>query len=107
MSDRADKGEAGDPLDRILAEQVYAGGEYKPFAELSLEEVEARAVELREAAQGPGPMQARVGPVAAVWEGLASVMREREAASVADLDREVLATRADRLWVVPPGGSFL
>ena len=92
-------------LDRILAEQVYAGSGYKPFSEMTLAEVEARAGELRSAA-GFGPTQ-RVASVASVWEGLAEVMRAQPAAAVGDLKRETLASRADRLWVVPPGGSLL
>jgi hypothetical protein len=92
-------------LDRILAEQVYCGSGYKPFREMTLAEVESRATELRSAA-GFGPTE-RVASVASVWEGLAEAMRRQPAATVADLERETLASRADRLWVVPPGGSFL
>jgi hypothetical protein len=92
-------------LDRILAEQVYCGSGYKPFGEMTLAEVESRAAELRSAA-GFGPTE-RVASVASVWEGLAEAMRRQPAATVADLERETLASRADRLWVVPPGGSFL
>ena len=47
-------------LDRILAEPVYSGSAYKPFAEMTAAEVEARAAELRNAA-GFGPTQ-RVAP---------------------------------------------
>jgi hypothetical protein len=92
-------------LDRILAEQVYCGSGYKPFSEMTLAEVESRGQELRSAA-GFGPTQ-RVASVAAVWEGLAEAMRAQPAKKVADLDRATLASRADRLWVIPPGGSFL
>lgn len=92
-------------LDRVLAEQVYTGTAYKPFAEMTLAEVEARAAEL-EGAAGFGPTQ-RVAAVAAVWKGLAEAMRRQPAATVGELDRADLLTRADRLWVVPPGGSFL
>ena len=92
-------------LARVLAEQVYTGEAYKPFAEMTTAEVEARARELREAA-GFGPTQ-RVATVAAVWEGLAEAMDREGAATVGDLDRETLRSRADRLWVIPPGGSFL
>lgn len=103
-------GEAGDDkareqLRRILAEQVYAGDGYKPFAEMTADEVEARAAELRSAA-GFGPTQ-RVASVAAVWKGLGEAMRREGAATVGDLEEETLLARADRLWVVPPGGSFL
>jgi len=92
-------------LDRILAEPVYAGGAYKPFAAMTLAEVEARAAELGENS-GIGAME-RVATVASVWKGLAEAMARAEAATVADLDREDLRSRADRLWVIPPGGSFL
>ncbi|MEO7197849.1 MAG: hypothetical protein ABIZ50_05190 [Solirubrobacterales bacterium] len=92
-------------LDRILAEQIYTGESYKPFGEMTLAEVKARAEELRGAA-GFGPTQ-KVASVAAVWKGLAEAMERESAATVAELDRETLRSRADRLWVVPPGGSFL
>lgn len=67
----SDPGDAA--LDRILAEQIYTGCAYKPFGEMTLEEVEARAQELRSAA-GFGPTQ-RVASVASVWEGLAELTR--------------------------------
>ena len=92
-------------LGRVLAEPVYTGEAYKPFAEMTVAEVQARAHELREAA-GFGPTQ-RVASVAAVWEGLAEAMSREGAATVGDLDAEILRPRADRLWVIPPGGSFL
>ncbi len=92
-------------LDRILAEQVYCGSGYKPFTEMTADEVAARAEELR-AAAGFGPTQ-RIASVASVWEGLSQAMRDQPAATVGELERERLASRADRLWVVPPGGSFL
>jgi hypothetical protein len=96
---------AGDELARILAEPVYDGAEYRPFGEMTIEQVRARAVELRDAA-GFGPTQ-RVAAVAAVWEGLAEAMGREGAVVVADLGKETLRSRADRLWVVPPGGSYL
>jgi hypothetical protein len=34
-------------------------------------------------------------------------MDEAQAATVADLDPDAVAERAERLWVVPPGGSLL
>ena len=94
-----------DGLARVLAEPVYAGDVYKPFAEMTAAEVEARASELREAA-GFGPTQ-RVASVAAVWKGLAEAMSREGAATVGDLSEDALRSRADRLWVIPPGGSFL
>ncbi len=34
-------------------------------------------------------------------------MAEAEARTVADLNPEAVAQRAEKLWVVPPGGSLL
>ena len=91
--------------DVVLAEPVFGGGRTKPFAEMTADEVRARADELR-AATGWGPT-ARVASVARAWGELARLMEERGAAAVADLDRDEVAERAERLWVVPPGGSLL
>jgi hypothetical protein len=89
----------------ILAERVFAGGESKPFGELRQTEVEERADELR-SATGWGPT-ARVAAVAMAWRELARLMAERGAATVAELPPEDLEARAQKLWVVPPGGSLL
>ena len=89
----------------ILHERVYAGGRAKPFGELTAEEVKARADELR-AATGWGPT-ARVAVVAMAWGELARLMDAEQARTVADLGAEAVSERAERLWVVPPGGSLL
>jgi hypothetical protein len=89
----------------ILAERVFAGGRSKPFAELTRAEVEERADELRSTV-GWGPT-ARVAAVATAWRELARLMTERGAETVAELDPEDVAARAEKLWVVPPGGSLL
>jgi hypothetical protein len=89
----------------VLAEQVFAGGRSKPFAELTAEEVRSRADELK-AATGWGPT-ARVASVARAWAELAKLMEEHGAATVADLDSGAVADRAEQLWVIPPGGSLL
>jgi predicted DNA-binding transcriptional regulator YafY len=91
--------------DKVLAEHVFSGGRSKPFAELTSDEVRARASELR-AVTGWGPT-AKVGAVASAWGQLARLMDETAAGTVADLDREAIAERAEKLWVVPPGGSLL
>jgi hypothetical protein len=90
---------------RVLAERVFAGGSSKPFAEVTVDEVKARAEELR-AATGWGPT-VKVGSVARAWGELGRLMDEAQAATVADLDPDAVAERAERLWVVPPGGSLL
>lgn len=88
-----------------LAERVFAGGESKPFGRLTAGEVRQRAQELRDAA-GWGPT-AKVGPVAMAWAELGRLMEAAGAATVADLDADEVARRAEKLWVVPPGGSLL
>jgi hypothetical protein len=89
----------------VLAEQVFSGGRSKPFAEMTAEEVRSRAAELR-AATGWGPT-AKVASVAMAWAVFARLMEETGSATVADLDREAVAEHAEKLWVVPPGGSLL
>jgi hypothetical protein len=89
----------------ILAEPVFAGGRSKPFAELTTAEVRARADELK-AATGWGPT-AKVGSVAMAWSELARLMEDTDATTVADLDPEAVSERAQKLWIVPPGGSLL
>ena len=91
--------------DRVLAEPGFGGGRSKPFAEMTAEEVRLRAEELR-AATGWGPT-AKVALVAQAWSAFARVMEENEAATVADLDRDTVCEHAEKLWVVPPGGSLL
>jgi hypothetical protein len=89
----------------ILEQAVYSEGRSKPFGELTRGEVRARADELR-AAGGFGPTT-RIVPVAMAWAELARTMEKEGAARVADLTEPVLAERAERLWIVPPGGSLL
>jgi sirohydrochlorin ferrochelatase len=85
---------------------VYAGGSSKPFGELTLDEVRSRARELRESASAGGPT-ARVLPVAMAWAELARLMESEHADRVSDLGEEAIAERAEKLWVIPPGGSLL
>ncbi len=91
--------------DRVLAEPVFGGGRTKPFAEMTAGEVRDRAAELK-AATGWGPT-AKVASVALAWGELAKLMEQSGAGTVADLDRDAVAERAEKLWVVPPGGSLL
>jgi hypothetical protein len=89
----------------ILAESVFAGGRSKPFGELTLNEVTARADELRGVA-GFGPT-ARVAPVAMAWGELGRTMQAAGAERVSELDPAAVVDRAEALWIVPPGGSLL
>lgn len=81
----------------VLEERVYAGGRSKPFGEMTLDEVRARAQELRDTT-GWGPT-ARVAPVARAWAELARVMEEAGASTVEALDAAVVDERAEALWV--------
>jgi hypothetical protein len=89
----------------VLDENVFAGGRTKPFGEMTADEVKARAVELK-SATGWGPT-AKIAAVAMAWGELARLMDAADAATVAELEPGAVEQRAQRLWVVPPGGSLL
>jgi hypothetical protein len=91
--------------DDVLGRPVYTAGGNKPFRDLTLTDVEARASELR-TATGWGPT-ARIASVARAWSDLARVMSRAGVSTVAELDPKDAAARARALWVVPPGGSLL
>ena len=88
-------------VQRILEQQVYIRGANRPFRELTPDDVRSRADELR-AAVGWGPT-ARVAPVAQAWRELSIEMDRAGAATVGDLDPDVLVKLAPRLWVTLPG----
>jgi hypothetical protein len=89
----------------VLLRSVYASGRDKPFGELTVDEVQARADELASVV-GWGPT-AKVGSVARAWSGLSRRMSDEGAQTVADLGEQAAAEFAEGLWVVPPGGSLL
>jgi hypothetical protein len=91
--------------DELLATSVSFAGADREFGDLSVDEVASRATELGEA--GNLGHRSRVGAVAAAWRELAGLMRKSGAAKVADLPPDEIAARAERLWIVPPGGSLL
>jgi hypothetical protein len=92
-------------LEQILATTVYVDGANRPFGELTVDNVRARADELR-AATGWGPT-ARVAPVARAWRELSMALEQAQVGTVGELDGDRLAELAPALWVVPPGGSLL
>jgi hypothetical protein len=92
-------------MSSVLDQRVHAAGGSRPFGELTVEQVSSRAAELRSVG-GWGPT-ARVFPVAMAWAQLARDMQRAGAATVADLGAAEAERRAERLWVVPPGGSLL
>jgi len=88
-------------VQQILGQQVYIDGANRPFGSLTPDEVRSRADELR-AAVGWGPT-ARVAPVAQAWRELALAMDRAGAATVGDLDPDVVVRLAPKLWVTLPG----
>lgn len=88
-------------LQQILTTSVFIRGASRPFGELTLDDVRARADELR-AATGWGPT-ARVAPVARAWRELAMEMERAGVGSVAELSADRLAALAQALWIVLPG----
>jgi len=89
----------------ILRQTVFVRGANRPFGELTVDDVRARADELR-AAVGWGPT-ARVAPVARAWRELTMALEQAGVVTVRELDPEVVSELAPALWVVPPGGSLL
>ena len=89
-----------DQVKEILGASVFSRGANHRFGDLTLEDVRARADELR-AATGWGPT-ARVAPVARAWRELSLEMERVGASSVAELDPGLLARLGPQLWVVIP-----
>jgi hypothetical protein len=94
-----------DDRDQILGQTVSIRSGNVPFGELTLDDVRARADELRSAV-GWGPT-VRVAPVARAWRELSIAMERAGVGSVRELDSDVVLELAPRMWVVPPGGSLL
>jgi hypothetical protein len=91
--------------DRVVSREVFIRAANRPFGELTLQDVRARADELR-AATGWGPT-IRVAPVAHAWRELAMAMERGGSARVGELPGELLCEIAPRLWVTLPGGPMM
>ncbi len=87
--------------DEIVRQTVFIRGANRPFGELTVQDVRARADELS-AVVGFGPT-ARVAPVARAWRELSIEMDRAEAGTVGELRDEALVALAPKLWVVLPG----
>ena len=85
--------------------EVFVDGAYRPFGELTAEQVSARAAELG-GATGLGH-GSRVGSVAVGWRELAMELERRGVSRVGDLDAATVRAFAERLWILPPGGGLL
>ncbi len=80
------------------------GGAYKPFGELTSADARTLAAGLR--GVSGGGLEAKVLPVSTGWTELARMLEEAQG-TVADLDPEVITSIAERVWVIPPGGTLL
>lgn len=88
-----------------LAKPVYCGEAYIPFGELGAAEARQLGAELGSVGSW-GPMT-KVGSVARSWQELAEAIEAAGAEKVADLPADQAADFAERLWILPPGGSLL
>lgn len=89
--------EANRELEEVLANLVFIRGANRPLRELTLDDVRARAAELRQAV-GWGPT-ARVAPIARAWAQLANEMQRHSAETVGELPSEAVLTHASQLWI--------
>lgn len=89
------------PISQILEQTVFIGGANRTFGSLTADDARSHADELR-AAVGWGPT-ARVAPVAQAWRELSLAMDGAGAGVVGELEPDVLAELAPRLWVTLPG----
>ena len=80
---------------------MFIGGANRTFGSLTADDARSHADELR-AAVGWGPT-ARVAPVAQAWRELSLAMDGAGAGVVGELEPDVLAELAPRLWVTLPG----
>jgi hypothetical protein len=87
--------------EEIVGQPVFMRGANRAFGELTLEDVRTRAGELS-AAIGWGPT-ARVAPFALAWRKLANAMESAGAATVRELDADLLLELAPQLWVAFSG----
>jgi hypothetical protein len=99
-------GHPGPDVEQILQTKVSLGeAGAKPFGQLTAQDVGAHGDRLSDAA-GWGT-EKRVQPLANAWRTLAEGIERDGVAAVADHDPEMVAKQAEKLWIVPPGGSLL
>lgn len=88
-----------------LETRISIGKSSKPFGEVTAAEADEQGTKLKGLA-GFGPTM-RARPVGMAWTELAKLMREADAATVSDLDAEVVNDFAMRLWVVQSSESLM
>jgi hypothetical protein len=91
--------------DEILDRQVYVEDRYMRFGDLT--SADARRLADQFSGLSGGGLEKRVAPAAGEWRKLAELLEEREAETVAALDLDEARDYAERVRVVPPGGSWL
>jgi hypothetical protein len=96
---------AADDKGELLAREVYVGGAYKAFGEVTAEDARGLADQL--SGLRGGGLEGKVAPVGRAWRDLAELLTDSGATCVAELGPERAAELAEGLRVVPPGGSWL
>jgi len=91
--------------DDVLARQVYVGDRYKRFGELRRADAEELARSM--SGHSGGGLEKHTMPIAAAWRELAGLLSRSDQETVADLDRDEAERLAERVRVIPPGGSWL
>ena len=94
-----------DTNDELLRREVFVGDRYVPFGEIGITEARALAEQFR--GLSGGGLEQNVAPVGLAWRELADLLEERSAASVAELGEAVTPKLAERLRIIPRGGSWL
>ena len=91
--------------ERALTQKISIGGETKVFGDLTAAELHSRGEELSESS-GLGHGGGRIAGVAMNWRSFAKILERAGAERVSDLDDATVNEYAEKLWVVPPGGSM-
>ncbi|MDP9189740.1 MAG: hypothetical protein M3O25_10870 [Actinomycetota bacterium] len=91
--------------ENALGTRLSIGDGSKEFGQVTPGEAEEQGAKLKGLA-GFGPTM-RVRPVGMAWSELAKLMKEKDAATVSELDEATVGEFAKRLWVVQPGGSMM
>ena len=94
-----------DSRGELLKREVFVGDRYVAFGEIG--SADARALAERFRGLSGGGLEQKVAPVGTAWLELARLIDERGVGSVAELGDAVTPKLAERLRVVPPGGSWL
>jgi hypothetical protein len=103
--DGVDNRDVTDSREELLGREVFVGDHYVAFGKIGSADASALAERFR--GLSGGGLEQMVAPVGRAWLDLAELIEERGVGSVAELGDAVTPELAERLRVVPPGGSWL